>query len=612
LFFFGKNVMQENTIKTQHFKYEVVSFIEGPLFDRKAMLPKVYRTAEECAEFIKDVISLANSARRRGQPAYLLFGVQDDGTITGIEGQFLQKDSPSRDWATSSSEKQQERIQRELLSLIKKHLGGDPGISYEWGYIDQMLVSYLVFPGRTPPQWIDKPYEVIQAVKVDKQVYLEVGKCYVRVGESKVEVPPHERGSLHSYNQIPFVDPKQWRGYLNSIASLEVLAPLSIYCTIDDMEGDALLADVLRSRVGNLKRRDRAGGHCILVTNQPGCGKTTASRKLCQVLAEQALLSLDEQLYEPPNEPIPILIPLQDFSYKHGDLMQNALRHLEGGGVDFKEWPVSKERLFDDRALVFVIILDGYDEMSMDDWDENRRAFDAFVSRVARHVVVISCRSTRVDQLLNPNRQTYSNVVAHLSVQNCRTDEVGNYLKSITTEHQFIEELVSEMGDIILRPLVLEVIQAFLSRVEEVRSIDNKFQSPTLTEVLHSVLPDILANEIAKFNPLNHADLNITQQYIHPALAELAWQQVQKHMNETPLSDLPQTLQSGQVPQWLTWTGLLRSSRIGFGFTSELVRDYFALQYLLSLNDLEVRHNLALLAPLRVQEMLHESERGGE
>ena len=63
---------------------------EIPLRDRKADFPNLLKRGggqerqEKTAEFIRDVISLANAARLWGAPAYLLFGIDDSGAVVGI------------------------------------------------------------------------------------------------------------------------------------------------------------------------------------------------------------------------------------------------------------------------------------------------------------------------------------------------------------------------------------------------------------------------------------------------------------------------------------------------------------------------------------------------
>ncbi|RMG90624.1 MAG: hypothetical protein D6706_19170, partial [Chloroflexi bacterium] len=64
-------------------------FRENTLIDLKRDLYCVRGDDKGLAEFIRDMIAMANASRRRGKPAYILFGVNNDGTISegGIKGQ---------------------------------------------------------------------------------------------------------------------------------------------------------------------------------------------------------------------------------------------------------------------------------------------------------------------------------------------------------------------------------------------------------------------------------------------------------------------------------------------------------------------------------------------
>ncbi|GAP11886.1 protein containing divergent AAA domain [Bellilinea caldifistulae] len=62
---------------------------EGFLFDRKAYV-KLWDNRLK-AEFIKDIIALANTSRFTGKESELILGVTDDGAIYGID-QMINRD----------------------------------------------------------------------------------------------------------------------------------------------------------------------------------------------------------------------------------------------------------------------------------------------------------------------------------------------------------------------------------------------------------------------------------------------------------------------------------------------------------------------------------------
>ncbi|MBW7886059.1 MAG: putative DNA binding domain-containing protein, partial [Caldilineaceae bacterium] len=58
---------------------------EGPLHDNKRDLYGGLKHERKQADFIKDVIAMANTARLFGRPGIICMGIEDDGNPIGVE-----------------------------------------------------------------------------------------------------------------------------------------------------------------------------------------------------------------------------------------------------------------------------------------------------------------------------------------------------------------------------------------------------------------------------------------------------------------------------------------------------------------------------------------------
>jgi hypothetical protein len=104
-----------NTISTPQFRKDIIlNPTEGYIQDRKAQIYPIEASKEELAEYIKDLIALANSARTRGFDTYLIFGVNNqERKIIGIDGQDIKIPVRYESFATLE-EGEIERIQIEM------------------------------------------------------------------------------------------------------------------------------------------------------------------------------------------------------------------------------------------------------------------------------------------------------------------------------------------------------------------------------------------------------------------------------------------------------------------------------------------------------------------
>ncbi|MFQ6102114.1 MAG: RNA-binding domain-containing protein [Anaerolineae bacterium] len=154
-------------------RFKEVAFLpENGLMDRKSQLYRVYgrNILKSRADLIKDMIALANTARRRGKPAYLFFGVQDKpfsgagDPLPGIDGQYSRPTKP-QDWDTLTIEEQQERVGRDYQKIIADYVTPPMDFEYLWGYVDGKLVSYILIEYNPH----EHPFEVKKKVASKKR-----------------------------------------------------------------------------------------------------------------------------------------------------------------------------------------------------------------------------------------------------------------------------------------------------------------------------------------------------------------------------------------------------------------------------------------------------------
>ncbi len=126
------------TFQVEHFTLPS-HYEETPLCDRKENLPNLYRDDEK-AEFLRDVIALANSARSFGKPVRLLFGIDDHGKPADL-GDYLAPYAAHISAGVQLPEKIREQIGKTLATYVKPELSK---FDFELGECEGKCVAYLL------------------------------------------------------------------------------------------------------------------------------------------------------------------------------------------------------------------------------------------------------------------------------------------------------------------------------------------------------------------------------------------------------------------------------------------------------------------------------------
>ncbi|MGC9400665.1 MAG: helix-turn-helix domain-containing protein [Anaerolineae bacterium] len=198
---------------------------EMPLRDRKAVLPNFF-TGRACmkkrAEFLRDVIALANTARLFGEPAYLIFGLDDEGNILDLKDSLRVYDrgetTPWEGFRHSIGQFIREYIEPSLVHWDLKH-----------GEVDGKEVGYLLIK----PYAARHKFQVKKKLKSGREVMLEKSQSWIRFGESKYNLrnmPFESMPYEYSYAEVPYVLPSIWLKYFEALSSCYIQKKIYVGC----------------------------------------------------------------------------------------------------------------------------------------------------------------------------------------------------------------------------------------------------------------------------------------------------------------------------------------------------------------------------------------------
>ncbi len=421
-------------------------FREGPLRDLKAELPIITgrgRYLESLRDFIKDMIAFANTTRRRDEPAYILYGVKNDGEIMGIRGQCTQSPLPE-DWDDDDPEKfdhqQNETIGRQLHQAVEHYVRGGIEFDYLAGQLENgLLVGYI----QIRPGYTSRPFEVKQELteRTTGRKLLCRGDCWKREGESNVKVPENEKEFLYNCREYPYIPRQQWLNYLEQLAREMQPDEDEIYFPLMTIENEGNLLDEEVEKFLTSQEQQ-----VLLIEGRPGIGKTTFVRRLVATLARQTSISLktDEQ----PQGYVPVVFNLKGFTDEPLD-KQIALGCFSIFQLKARKTP---ERILLDRNIQFLICLDGFDEMDIQ--ERNSRAIDRTLkeSKGSNLKVIITSRP----EALPPQWQRDYGV---LHIAPFSEDQVFDYMNGKLENSEGIYEFLyseTELFELIRIPLLLK------------------------------------------------------------------------------------------------------------------------------------------------------------
>ncbi|HOT92913.1 MAG TPA: putative DNA binding domain-containing protein [Anaerolineae bacterium] len=344
---------------------EPTEYEEEPLRDRKSRIPDLRRDDEK-AEFIRDVIALANTARMFGQPAYLLYGLKDNVDegypVCGL-GDLL---AP---YGASNTQKAWEELKRSVEQAIAEYI--QPQVQWELahGQVNGQDVAYLRIDPLTPSSVF------CTARKIRHK--FNSGVSWIRFGESKREIcrqdiAPDDDRYRYAYSSVPLVLPRIWKRYfegiLNDRKSAENLSAAQDIRGYQDLytTDGRLLQKVVEEFLND-------EGTLLIIEGAAGSGKSAFVQRRVAAWAEAQLqiveIKIEREEFTPPAAGwIPVYHRLRNepvrTNYCLAPRLLDAVNKKSGGGFwESKKRPERVDELFCKPELHWVICLDGLDEI---------------------------------------------------------------------------------------------------------------------------------------------------------------------------------------------------------------------------------------------------------
>jgi len=119
---------------------------EGEFVDRKQKIPVIQGEPKELADFVVDVIAMANMSYRFGRVGRILYGITDKGEIIGVEGQHTRKHSHQVDLQSESGGEKffDEVVSRDFRWAAEKYIKPQtPWLHIQYGFVAGKLCAYL-------------------------------------------------------------------------------------------------------------------------------------------------------------------------------------------------------------------------------------------------------------------------------------------------------------------------------------------------------------------------------------------------------------------------------------------------------------------------------------
>ena len=372
------------------------NYEEVPLRDRKVDFPNLQRRTghpEKKAEFIRDVIALANTARLWGKPAYLLFGIDDSGGVAGIcDYLTVYRRSDERE-----PFQLQEAARKQIKSILEDYVKPImPKFEVRFGQVDGHLVAYLILEPLLTPE----PFQVAKSFGKGIKSPLKEADCWIRIGESKKkictrQISPTEDPYCYAHSHVPYLLPSQWERYFTKILddSNKNGAPaISNYLELVTERGEGLMSVVQSFLVSDEQR-------LLLIRGAAGSGKTTFLERLIHKYASDGKVSIEGirhcEEFVPPSDWIPIFVQLRHRNESVKSVEQFAaflMKKIGQRGQFWEQLPKQPEKLFELDKVRWLLFLDGFDELEENGQKRVVATISEFVLRYPRIRVLLTSR----------------------------------------------------------------------------------------------------------------------------------------------------------------------------------------------------------------------------
>ena len=348
---------------------------------------KMYKLDSNCrkGEFARDIIAFANTARRTGRPAYIVFGIKDESReyVPGLENQYPGEKKP-RGWDAphvGHAKVMVDGVEMYFRNTARAWIHPSPDLNLQWGFYKEKFFIYLeILPLPT-----EKPFSLQRTfVKDDKQH--QIGDQFIRYGPATQKVTEDLKPFLTTYS-VPYLNFQQWK-YLftrhqNDLfkKSYEKIKSFPLYgdrqkrmtaeCgqtetgevfpSFDPQRNDNNLFDTLMKRIDAFSMAplsSQTQAQIINVSGIAGSGKSTLLRAVAYEMGvsfdHSALSNFPKDI---PQIPIPLYVVVREFPNNLGDF-KRALKNE----IDI-QWKGEVEDYFAIPGTRWILMLDGLDEL---------------------------------------------------------------------------------------------------------------------------------------------------------------------------------------------------------------------------------------------------------
>ena len=459
---------------------------------------------EKTAEFVKDIVSFANTIR--SEPAYIILGVEEDkktGKINRhgiLETEYIDN--------ADFQQKFKRKVDPHPKFTCDRYID-DEGKFYE-------IIEIPIYP-------YPKPCTAIRDVPP-----LEIGQVYIRRGSSK-----------DSANKLEIDRIQGWLDNLSIQTGLKQQSSFDIIRTHSRQKyedvfkreyshhaiSETILPNVkntgqtFQKEVQNLWNTPRPN-HAVVI-GEGGMGKTTSFLTLWKDLS-----------FSDENKPIPIYIALQDYNREKPERRRNFIWHKIIRDYCPAEDDIQKlENLFSQNqkpSPSFLLLLDGFNEVNTVDKAliDNLEDF----TELSSVQILISSRHDITRQLSLPNFHRL-------------------YLEDLT--NQQVQKFMQEEGEFFDKNLLQEIpllrntmmLTLYCDAEKEMRTNPDSFEYPFIrpprnkAEIFYNYFVS-QQSRLDKRRGSTPTDKALHYLYLHCLLPKIGYEMERKHLFELPNEEL--------------------------------------------------------------------------
>ncbi|HEY9075265.1 MAG TPA: hypothetical protein VIO61_01890 [Anaerolineaceae bacterium] len=343
--------------------------------------------SDPAGELARHVIAFANVARRRNQPCFIVWGINDETrTLFNIRYEYPGKKQP-KGWDDPDipiEKKQSDGVEKVFYEQLDQYIGPSvPVFEYYYGEVDGVFVSYM----KILPTNCDEPFFLKKPLHKQGKLIFPKGTVFLRKNNSTLPVDDSQK--VYLKDSLVYLDRQEWKRYISSYITADYLKCYQLdpfiphRCKESDIPAEDYALDLLDSEKN------------VVIVGEGGIGKTVFINRLTFRIANKHIITdvtgneefgqskcetqkitdiKDVECY--PKYPIPIHMDLRTV-FESKDDINNQLLQKFNKIVDLPRKREAKklEKLFDIPGTQWILLFDGLDELR-----QNKKSTNVFSS----------------------------------------------------------------------------------------------------------------------------------------------------------------------------------------------------------------------------------------